>query len=102
MIKHCGLWANSRLVPQPFGEDAHGSAGVGVDLGFAPRTGFSKAEAMENFDHQVYADRRADDGDDYRFANRLSGGRAAGLSPFGRRFTNDRAQPNEGRCRFRC
>jgi hypothetical protein len=33
---------------------------------------------MENFDHQVDTDGGADDGDDYRFANRLSGGRSAG------------------------
>ena len=54
------------------------SAGVGVVLELAPRSGFGKTEAMENFDHQVDADRRADDGDDDRFAYGLGRGRAAG------------------------
>jgi len=65
-------------VAQPLGEHAHGSAGVGVVLELAPRPGFGKAEAMENFDHQVDADRRTDDGDVDRFAAGLVGGRAAG------------------------
>lgn len=77
-VERYDWWANSRLIPQPFGEHAHGSAGVGIDLGFAPRAGFGKAEAMENFNHQVDADRRADDGDVDGFAGGLGGGGAAG------------------------
>jgi hypothetical protein len=64
-------------VPQPFGEDAHGPAGVGVVLGFATGAGFGKAKAMEDFDHQVDACGGADDSDVYRFAAGLGGGRAA-------------------------
>jgi hypothetical protein len=78
MIEHCGMWANSRLIPQPFGEHAHGSASVRVDLGFAPCPGFGKAEAMEDFDHQVDAHGGADYGDVDGFAAGLNGGRAAG------------------------
>jgi len=64
-------------VPQPFGEHAHGSVGFGVDLGFAPCSGFGEAKAMEDFDHQVNARGGADDGDEDRFAGGLSGGWAA-------------------------
>ena len=64
-------------MPQPFGEDAHGPAGVGVVLGFATGAGFGKAKAMEDFDHKVNADRRADDGDVDGFAAGLGGGWAA-------------------------
>ena len=71
-------WANSRLIPQPFGEYAHGSAGVGVDLGFAPGSSLGKAQAMEDLDHQVDADGGADDGDVNGFAAGLGGGGAAG------------------------
>ena len=31
----------------PYGEDAHGLAGGGVELGFAPGTRLSKADAVE-------------------------------------------------------
>jgi hypothetical protein len=65
-------------VPQPFGEHAHGSTGVGVDLGFALGAGFGKAEAMENFDHQVDAHSGADDGDEDAIAAKLGGDWAAG------------------------
>ena len=64
-------------MPQPFGEDAHGPAGVGVVLGFATGAGFGKAKAMEDFDHQVDAQSGADDGDMDGFAAGLGGGWAA-------------------------
>jgi len=77
-VERSGRWANSCLIPQPFGEHAHGSAGVGIDLGLAPGAGFGKAEAMEDFDHQVDADGGANDGDEDGFVGGLGGGRAAG------------------------
>jgi len=36
------------LVPQPLGQYARGSAGVGVNLRFTPEFDFDKTEAMEN------------------------------------------------------
>jgi 1,4-alpha-glucan branching enzyme len=38
------------------GKDAHGSAGFGVNLWFAPGTGYGKAQAMQDFDDQINAD----------------------------------------------
>ncbi len=63
------------LEPNPFFEDAHGFAAFGIDLGFAPGTGFGKAQAMEDLDDDADAEGGADEGDEYGFA---SGGRGAG------------------------
>ncbi len=47
----------------PFGENAHGFAAGGVELRFAPSTGFGEAKAVEDTDDEVDADGGADEDD---------------------------------------
>lgn len=53
---------------EPFGEDTHGFAAGGIELGFAPGAGFGEAEAMEDADDEVDAVDGADEDDADGFA----------------------------------
>ncbi|MEO1347305.1 MAG: hypothetical protein AAFW84_00680 [Cyanobacteria bacterium J06635_15] len=59
---------------KPLGEDTHGFAAGGVELGFAPGAGFGEAEAMEDADDEVDAVEGADEDDADGFAGGLIGG----------------------------
>ena len=61
----------------PFGENAHGLAGGGVELRFAPGAGFGEADAVEMGDHQLHAGGGADEHDAHGFA------RVGGLCAWG-------------------
>lgn len=41
------------LKANPFFEDAHGFAAGGIDLRFAPGSGFSETETVKDFDNEV-------------------------------------------------
>lgn len=53
---------------EPLGEDTHGFAADGVELGFSPGAGFGKAEAVEDADDEVNALDGADEDDADGFA----------------------------------
>lgn len=56
------------LAANPFGEDAHGLAGGGVELGFAPGAGFGEADAVEMGDDEFHVGGGADEHDAHGFA----------------------------------
>lgn len=71
------------LKTNPFFEDAHGFAAFGVDLGFAPGSGFGEAQAMEDLDDDAHAGGGADNGDQHGFTGGLRGWSAGGWREFG-------------------
>ena len=66
------------LEADPFFEDAHRFAAFGVDLGFAPGSGFGEAEAMEDLDDDAQAEGGADDGNEHGFADGLGSRSSSG------------------------
>ena len=68
------------LAANPFGKNAHGLAGGGVDLRFAPGAGFGEADAVEMGNDELHASGGADEHDAHGFARicRLSAGWVAG------------------------
>ena len=52
----------------PFGENAHGLAGGGVELGFAPGAGFGEADVVEMGDDEFHSGGGADQHDPHGFA----------------------------------
>lgn len=62
------------LGTNPFGEDAHGFAAGGIDLGFAPGAGFGKVEGVEDANDEINAANGADEDDTDRLAGENVGG----------------------------
>ena len=56
------------LAANPFGENAHGLAGGGVELGLAPGARFGEADAVEMGNDELHAGGGADEHDAHGFA----------------------------------